>query len=257
MGNILTVKDLTVKYGEHIVVDSVNLNFRKNKITAIIGPSGCGKSSALQGINTLLLENSEATVYGKMKLEDREYDYASMVKKKDELSYIRTHIGMVFQQPMPFPLSIDKNMRFALEFNGIGRSEIEKQVKSALERVNLYDEVKNDMKKKATKLSGGQQQRLCIARTLTTSPKVLFLDEPCSALDIKNTAVIEKLLTELKSDITIVLVTHNIEQAKRISDDVIFMLDGKIIESGSNFDIFNQPKDIRTKHYTNGILEGL
>jgi phosphate transport system ATP-binding protein len=206
----------------------------------------------LLSLNGLITEKSEAKLTGKIEVDGAKVQYEDLKKDKSLSTMLRENIGIVFQQPVPFPLSIQKNMEFALKFNGIVKSEREDVIKDCLEHVNLYNEVKNDMRKNAKKLSGGQQQRLCIARALTTKPKILLLDEPCSALDVKNVEIIEKLLLSLKEKYTIILVTHNIAQANRIADDVVFMLDGDIIESGTKMEVFTEPKDHRTGEYLNG-----
>ncbi len=247
MENSLKIEELSVKYNNESIIENLNLEFKKNSITAIIGPSGCGKSSLIHSINGLILENPEAKLKGKIKLDKKIYNLDN-----DLLDQLKEEIGIVFQRPIPFPLSIEKNMEFVLKYHGVKKSIRKDIVMDCLKSVNLYDEVKDHLKKNADKLSGGQKQRLCIARALTIKPKVLLLDEPCSALDVKNIAIIEKLLLELKKNYTIVLVTHNISQAKRIADDVVFMLDGKIVEKNNKDEFFMNPCDEKTKEYLHG-----
>lgn len=237
---VLKVENLSVAYESKNVLKNVHVTFDKNEITAIIGPSGCGKSTLLFSLNTLICENKDASISGEMYFKGEKIDFKDTRK-------IREKIGMVFQKPSPFPLSIVKNMEFPLKYYGIRKDERDQTIKEKLEIVGLYEEVKDEMKKSALKLSGGQQQRLCIARALTIEPEVLLLDEPCSALDVKNTEIIEKLLVDLKKEYTIIIVTHNLNQAKRIADKVVFMFEGEVIEEGTPEEIFENPKDERTK----------
>ncbi len=244
--DILKINNLFAGYDNKRVLNNLSMNIEKNKITAIIGPSGCGKSTLLTTLNLMIEENG-----GKFTGE-------ILYKDKDILSYekdyIRRMIGMVFQKPTPFPFSIYKNLVYAPIYYGIKDKKIlNKLVKENLKKVGLFDEINEDLSVPATKLSGGQQQRLCIARALTVEPEILLLDEPCSALDIKNTANIEKMLLEFSKDYTIIIVTHNLAQAKRISDYTAFILDGELIEYAETEKIFTNPKDSRTKEYVEGI----
>lgn len=252
MSKILKVENMSVNYNNESIISDLNIGFTKNKITAIIGPSGCGKSTLLHSLNGLILENEEANLRGQISLDGHIFDYNSLNKKKYMLETLKEEIGIVFQRPLPFPISIEKNMEFVLKYHGQKKEERKKIVIDCLKKVNLYEEVKNDFKKNAKKLSGGQQQRLCIARALTVKPKILLLDEPCSSLDLKNINIIEKLLLDLKKKYTIILVTHNISQAKRIADEVVFMLDGKIIEHSSKIDFFKNPQNTKTFEYIKG-----
>lgn len=245
--NVLEIKNLSVSYGDKLVIKDLSMDIKKNKITAIIGPSGCGKSTLLTTINLLLEENGG------------QFTGQILFNGKDILSYekkdVRRMIGMVFQKPTPFPFSVYKNLTYAPKYYGIrDKKKLKDIVENTLKRVGLYEELKDDLNRSATKLSGGQQQRLCIGRALTVEPEILLLDEPCSALDIKNTANIERLLKELSKDYTIVIVTHNLSQAKRISDYTAFILDGKLIEYDETKKIFSNPKDRRTKEYVEGIF---
>lgn len=252
MENILEIKDLEVYYSRKKVIDHVSLAFKKQAITAIIGPSGCGKSTLLHSLNGLLLENTEAQIKGSALFNNIRVDYENLGTTKGLSASLREEMGIVFQQPIPFPLSIKKNMEFALNYRGVPRKERTQIIEDCLKQVNLYNEVKEDFHKSAMKLSGGQQQRLCIARALTTKPQVLLLDEPCSALDVKNIEIIESLLMELKKTYTIVLVTHNIAQAKRIADHVVFILEGQIVETGEAESFFKAPKMTETQQYLSG-----
>ncbi|GFN35296.1 phosphate ABC transporter ATP-binding protein PstB [Tepidimicrobium xylanilyticum] len=245
--NVLEIKNLSVSYGDKLVIKDLSMDIKKNKITAIIGPSGCGKSTLLTTINLLLEENGG------------QFTGQILFNGKDILSYekkdVRRMIGMVFQKPTPFPFSVYKNLTYAPKYYGIrDKKKLKDIVENTLKRVGLYEELKDELNRSATKLSGGQQQRLCIGRALTVEPEILLLDEPCSALDIKNTANIERLLKELSKDYTIVIVTHNLSQAKRISDYTAFILDGKLIEYDETEKIFSNPKDRRTKEYVEGIF---
>lgn len=244
--DILRINNISVNYGNNQVLKNFSMNIRKNKITAIIGPSGCGKSTLLTTLN-LMLEENEGNFKGKI-----------LFKGKDILSYekndIRRMIGMVFQKPTPFPFSIYKNLTYAPIYYGIkNKKELNKIAKDNLKKVRLFDEINENLNTLATKLSGGQQQRLCIARALTVEPEVLLLDEPCSALDIKNTANIENMLIEFSKEYTIIIVTHNLSQAKRISDYTAFILDSQLIEYDETEKLFTNPKDNRTKKYINGM----
>lgn len=244
--DMLKINDLFVSYGDKQVIKGLSLNIKKNKITAIIGPSGCGKSTLITSLN-LMLEENGGNFTGQI-----------LFKNKDILSYkkdeIRKSIGMVFQKPTPFPLSVYKNLTYAPIYYGVrDKKKLNNIAENVLKRVGLFHEVKDDMNILATKLSGGQQQRLCIARALTVEPEILLLDEPCSALDINNTANIEKMLIELSKDYTIIIVTHNLSQAKRISDYTAFILDGELVEYDETEKIFTNPKDNRTKEYIEGI----
>lgn len=242
--NILEIKNLNVSYGDKKILNNISLNIKKNTITSIVGPSGCGKSTLLKSINAMLKEEEDAKVEGDIL-------FNGININNMDLDEVRKNIGIVFQSPAPFPLSIIKNMTYALKYHGIkDKNTLEKKVVDTLEICGLYYEVQSDLNKSALRLSGGQQQRLCIARALTINPKVLLLDEPCSALDVKNTEKIENLLMRLSSEYTIVIVTHNLSQAKKISKYCAFMMEGEIIEYGE--DIFSNPLDNRTLEYLRG-----
>lgn len=243
---VLRIRNLFANYGEKEVLKDFSINIKKNKITAIIGPSGCGKSTLLTTLNLMIEENG-----GDFKGE-------ILFKDKNILSYEKDHIrrgiGMVFQKPTPFPFSIYKNLTYAPIYYGTkDKKELECIVKSTLIEAGLYNEISQDLNMLATNLSGGQQQRLCIARALTAKPEVLLLDEPCSALDVKNIKNIEEMLQKFSENYTIVIVTHNLAQAKRISDYTAFILDGELIEYEETQKLFTNPKDNRTKEYIEGL----
>ncbi|MBU5438919.1 phosphate ABC transporter ATP-binding protein [Tissierella sp. MSJ-40] len=244
--DILKIKDLSVGYGDKKILKDLSINIKKNKITSIIGPSGCGKSTFLTTLN-LMIEENGGNFTGEILFEDKNI----LSYRKDD---IRKKIGIVFQKPAPFPFSIYKNLTYAPRYYGIkDKKELDSIVDKTLKMAGLFHETHEDLNMSAMKLSGGQQQRLCIARALTVDPEILLLDEPCSALDIKNTANIEEMLLNFSKDYTIIIVTHNLSQAKRISDYTAFMLDGELVEFGETKEMFNNPKDKRTKEYIEGI----
>ena len=243
---MITLHDFGVAYEKKTVLSGVNTAIARGKITAIIGPSGCGKSTMLKSINRMLELQKDAEIFGSIHLDGR--DIHAM-----DPELLRRKVGMVFQTPAPFPMSIYKNMTYAPLYYGIRKkAELERIVRENLEVTGLWEEVKDELNKSALKLSGGQQQRLCIARALTAQPEVLLLDEPCSALDVKSTEIIEQLLLKLKEKYTIVIVTHNLFQARRIADDCIFMLNGQLWEQGSTEELFGSPKRQETKDYLQG-----
>lgn len=247
MENILSLKDVCVSYDKKAVLKNINLNIVKNKITAIIGPSGCGKSTLLKSINLMVLEEEDCKLSGEIYLNNKNL-------KDINVDDVRKQIGLVFQNPTPFPFSIYKNMTYGPLYFGIrDKKTLNGIVKDKLTFAGLYDEIENDIYMNASKLSGGQQQRLCIARALTVEPKVLLLDEPCSALDIINTSKIEEMLKELSKEYTVVIVTHNLSQAKRISDYTAFILNGRLVEYGPTKSLFDSPNDKRTMEYIQGI----
>lgn len=240
---IISTKDLNIFYGDNHVVKNINIDFAENKITSIIGPSGCGKTTFLVALNKIIEERG-GSYTGEILYTDKNInDY--------DINDLRKQIGMVFQKPTPFPLSIKGNVELALKYHNMNYKD---EAIEAIKKVGLYDEVANDLDKSAFELSGGQQQRLSIARSIAIKPKVLLLDEPCSSLDIRNTEKIERLLADLKDEITIIIVTHNLQQAKRISDNTLFMLNGELIEWGPTNQIFENPKDKRTEDYVAGLF---
>ncbi len=245
---ILSLHQFGVAYENKAVLRDVDLSIRPKRITAILGPSGCGKSSMLKAMNRMLELEKGAKVYGSIHLDGE--DIQSL-----PLEQLRRRVGMVFQTPTPFPMSIYKNLIYAPQYYGVkDKKELDRIARESLEVTGLYDEVKDELTKSALKLSGGQQQRLCIARALTAQPEVLLLDEPCSALDVKSTQVIESLLQELKKDYTIVIVTHNLFQARRIADDCVFLLNGGLWEQNSTQEFFSNPQRQETRDYIQGIF---
>ena len=243
---LITLHNFGVAYEKKTVLEDVNAAIRPNRVTAIIGPSGCGKSTLLKAMNRLLELQSDVTIRGSIHLNGQDIHTIPA----DEL---RRRVGMVFQTPSPFPMSIYKNMTYAPAYYGVtGKQHLDKIVQENLKVTGLWDEVKEELNKSALKLSGGQQQRLCIARALTANPEILLLDEPCSALDVKSTQTIEELLLKLKKKYTIVIVTHNLFQARRIADDCIFMLNGQLWEQNTTKELFANPQKQETKDYLLG-----
>lgn len=240
---IISTKDLNIFYGDNHVVKNVTIDFAENKITSIIGPSGCGKTTFLVALNKIIEERGGSYTGDILYMDKNINAY--------DINDLRKQIGMVFQKPTPFPLSIKANVELALKYHNMNYKD---EAIEAIKKVGLYDEVANDLNKSAFELSGGQQQRLSIARSIAIKPKVLLLDEPCSSLDIRNTEKIERLLVNLKEEITIIIVTHNLQQAKRISDNTLFMLNGELIEWGPTNQIFENPKDKRTEDYVAGLF---
>lgn len=248
MQDILEIKNLSIEIEGKKILKDININIRKNKITAIIGPSGCGKTTFLKSLNRLIEEENQIKKEGKIFFENKDIS-------EFNLNELRKKIGLVFQNPAPFPFSIYKNMTYAPIYYGEkDKNILDKIVKDKLKDAGLYEEVKDELEKSALKLSGGQQQRLCIARSLTVNPEILLLDEPCSALDIQNTNKIEELLKKLSQKYTIVIVTHNLFQAKRLSDYTAFFLDGKLVEYDKTENIFENPKEEKTREYIKGLF---
>ncbi|MBI3542958.1 MAG: phosphate ABC transporter ATP-binding protein [Deltaproteobacteria bacterium] len=249
MSAIMEVSGLNAWFGAAQAVKEINLSFEKNTVTAIIGPSGCGKSTFIRCLNRLHEEVPDARAIGRVLLEGDDI-YGRGV---DPVA-IRRKIGMVFQKPNPFPsLSVFDNVAVGLRLGGLRRASILKEaVERSLTLSALWDEVKDKLNAPGTSLSGGQQQRLCIARALAVEPSILLMDEPTSALDPISTAKIEELVTELKKAVTIVMVTHNMQQAARISDKTAFFLLGDMVEYGETSRIFTAPKDSRTERYITG-----
>ena len=246
MGKI-DIKNLELYYGDFKAIKGIDLEIPEKEITAFIGPSGCGKSTVLKTLNRMndLVEGCKIT--GTITL-----DGADIYKDMD-VSALRKRVGMVFQKPNPFPMSVYDNIAFGPRTHGIrSKSKLDDIVENALKKSALWDDVKDRLKKSALALSGGQQQRLCIARALAVEPEVLLLDEPTSALDPISTSKIEDLLTELRGQYTIVIVTHNMQQAARISDKTAFFLLGEVIEFGDTEKMFSVPKDKRTEDYITG-----
>lgn len=248
MQDILEIKNLSIEIEGKKILKDIDINIRKNKITAIIGPSGCGKTTFLKSLNRLIEEENQIKKEGKIFFENKDIS-------EFNLNELRKKIGLVFQNPAPFPFSIYKNMTYVPIYYGEkDKNILDKIVKDKLKDAGLYEEVKDELEKSALKLSGGQQQRLCIARSLTVNPEILLLDEPCSALDIQNTNKVEELLKKLSQKYTIVIVTHNLFQAKRLSDYTAFFLDGELVEYDKTENIFENPKEEKTKKYIKGLF---
>lgn len=243
----LSSKNLNLYFGNKQVLKNVSIDFPKNKVISLIGPSGCGKSTLLRSFNRMHDLTADARIDGLI-----EVDGINIYGNKVSVTDIRKKIGMVFQKPNPLPKSIYDNLSYALNIHKYPKTQISGLVESALKESFLWDEVKDDLRKPAVRLSGGQQQRLCIARTVVLRPEVILMDEPCSALDPISTRKIEDLIVSLKHDYTIVIVTHNMQQAQRISDKVAFMYLGELIEYGSVSEIFNNPQQELTKNYVGG-----
>ena len=244
----IIVKNLNVWYGNKHVLINNNISIKQNKITAIMGPSGCGKSTFLRCINRMIELIDGARVEGQIFI-DGEDIYSDNINVYE----LRKKVGMVFQKPNPLPKSIFENVAYGLRIHGIkDRRELQERVEKALIDANLFDEVKDRLHTSALALSGGQQQRLCLARALAVEPEIILLDEPASALDPMATAKLEELLEKLKKDYTIIIVTHSIQQAARVSDYVAFLMLGEFIEYGPTEQIFTRPKDKRTEDYLIG-----
>lgn len=241
----LSAKNLNISFGTKHVLKNVNVSFNENEITALIGPSGCGKSTLLRSFNRMHDLSPDAKIEGGLFLED-----LNLYSNHVPVTEIRKRIGMVFQKANPFPKSIYENITYGLKINNLphGKDVVER----ALQEAYLWDEVKNDLKMPATRLSGGQQQRLCIARTCALRPEVILMDEPCSALDPVSTLKIEELIKQLKEQYTIVIVTHNMQQAQRVADKTVFMYLGEVKEEGDTAQIFNNPTHEMTKNYISG-----
>jgi phosphate transport system ATP-binding protein len=247
-GHGVSLKDLNAYYGSLHVIKDMSIDFAANQVTAIIGPSGSGKSTVVRCINRMHEELPGGRATGEVKL-----DQIDVYDPKVDVTSVRRMIGMVFQKPNPFPtMSIFDNVAAGLRLTGTRGVNLRDRVHNALKGVGLWDEVEDRLNAPGIGLSGGQQQRLCIARTVAVEPEVILMDEPASALDPLATLKIEELIDELKSRYTIVIVTHNMQQAARISDTTVFMLDGELIEHGPTAEMFTKPKDERTERYVTG-----
>ena len=246
--SIISVKDMCLWYGDHQALKNVNIEIPEKSITAFIGPSGCGKSTFLKTLNRM-----NDLIPGVKITGDIRYEGTDIFSKEVDVNNLRKEIGMVFQKPNPFPMSIYDNVAYGPRTHGItNRVQLDEIVERALRDAAIWDEVKDRLKKNALGMSGGQQQRLCIARALAVQPKILLMDEPTSALDPISTSRIEELVMELKETYTIVMVTHNMQQAVRVSDHTAFFLLGELVEFGKTDDIFSQPQDKRTEDYITG-----
>ena len=248
MSNIITVRNMCLWYSDHQALKNVNIEIPERSITALIGPSGCGKSTFLKTLNRMNDLIPGVKISGEVL-----YDDTDIFSREVDVNSLRKKVGMVFQKPNPFPMSIYDNVAYGPRTHGItGRVQLDEIVEQALRDAAIWDEVKDRLKKNALSMSGGQQQRLCIARALAVQPRILLMDEPTSALDPISTSHIEELVMELKEKYTIIMVTHNMQQAVRVSDYTAFFLLGELVEFGRTDEIFSQPKDKRTEDYITG-----
>jgi phosphate transport system ATP-binding protein len=246
----IDVQNLNFFYKTKQVLKNINLQMAEKKVTALMGPSGCGKTTLLRCLNLMheLIEDTRAEG-----LIDLYPQKVNLLDDKMDPLWVRQRIGMVFQKPNPFPKSMYENVSYGLKLRGLkNKTEIENRVEKALKQAGLWKEVSDRLQQPAFSLSGGQQQRLCIARALAVEPEVLLLDEPTSALDPISTAHIEEQLSEIKKQVTVIMVTHNLHQAARCSDDTVFMLNGEVIEKGRSQVLFTNPQDSRTENYITG-----
>lgn len=244
----ISAQNLNLYYGENHALKNVDMEVKENSITALIGPSGCGKSTFLKCLNRMNDLVDSVRIEGQVII-----DGENIYDKRVDTTLLRKKVGMVFQQPNPFPMSVYDNIAYGPRIHGIkNKSTLDEIVENALRGAAIFDEVKDRLKKSALGLSGGQQQRLCIARALSVEPEILLMDEPTSALDPISTLKIEELMETLKQKYTVVIVTHNMQQAARVSDDTAFFLVGEMVEFRSTIDIFSRPKDKRTEDYITG-----
>ena len=244
---IMNIENLDLFYGDFQALKNVNMEIEKNEITAFIGPSGCGKSTFLKSLNRMNDMVAGCKITGKVTLNGQD------IYKGMDVNDLRRRVGMVFQKPNPFPMSIYDNIAYGPRTHGIrNKAKLDEIVEESLRNAAIWDETKDRLKKSALGMSGGQQQRLCIARALAVKPEILLMDEPTSALDPISTSKIEDLCMELKKSFTIVMVTHNMQQAARISDKTAFFLLGEVVEYGNTDQIFSMPKDTRTENYISG-----
>lgn len=246
----IVIRNLNVYYGENHVLRNINITIPERAITAIMGPSGCGKTTLLRTMNRIIELVEEARVLGEVVIDD-----INIYSSKIRVTELRRKVGMVFQKPNPLPMSIYDNVAYGLRIHGLrDRKKIDAIVEKCLRSVGLWEEVKDRLHEPAARLSGGQQQRLCIARALATEPEILLLDEPTSSLDPVSADKIEKLLLELKEKYTIVVVTHNVHQAMRLADYVVFLYLGRVIEEGPADQVFTYPRNRLTRNFINGVI---
>lgn len=244
----ISIKDMDLWYGDFQALHGVSLEIPKNEITAFIGPSGCGKSTLIKSLNRMNDLVEGCRIEGDILLDGKD-----VYKNSMDVNALRKSVGMVFQQPNPFPMSIYNNIAYGPRTHGVkDKKQLDEIVEKSLRGAAIWEEVKDDLNKNALSISGGQQQRICIARALAVQPEVLLMDEPTSALDPISTAKIEELVTELKEKYTIVMVTHNMQQASRVSDHTAFFFNGRIIESGNTRDMFTNPTKKQTEDYISG-----
>ena len=248
MENKINIKNLDLFYGDFQALHNINLDIQENQITAFIGPSGCGKSTLLKSINRMNDMVEGCRITGEINIDGK-----NILDKKVDVNLLRKNVGMVFQKPNPFPMSIYDNIAYGPRTHGITKkSDLDEIVETSLRNAAIWEEFKDNLKKSALALSGGQQQRLCIARALAVQPDILLMDEPTSALDPISTSKIEDCVLQLKDKYTIVIVTHNMQQAVRISDKTVFFLLGEIIEAGDTEQVFSLPKNKKTEDYITG-----
>ena len=248
MENKICIKNLDLFYGDFHALHNINLDIQEHQITAFIGPSGCGKSTLLKSINRMNDMVEGCRITGEINIDGQ-----NILDKKVDVNLLRKNVGMVFQKPNPFPMSIYDNIAYGPRTHGVTKkSELDEIVETSLKNAAIWEEFKDNLKKSALALSGGQQQRLCIARALAVQPDILLMDEPTSALDPISTSKIEDCVLQLKDKYTIVIVTHNMQQAVRISDKTVFFLLGEIIEAGDTEQIFSMPKNKKTEDYITG-----
>ncbi|HLH11679.1 MAG TPA: phosphate ABC transporter ATP-binding protein PstB [Methylovirgula sp.] len=244
----ISVKDLRFFYASHLALKSINVPLYTNKVTALIGPSGCGKSTLLRVLNRMYDLYPRQRAEGEVLL-----DGENILDQKQDLNLLRARVGMVFQKPTPFPMSIYDNIAFGIKlYEKLPKSELDGRVENALRGAAIWDEVRDKLSASGLSLSGGQQQRLCIARTVAIHPEVILFDEPCSALDPISTAKVEELIDELKEKYTIAIVTHNMQQAARVSEYTAFMYLGELVEFAPTTQIFTAPENPRTQNYITG-----
>lgn len=244
----VSVKDCNLWYGDFHALKDINIEIAEKEVTAFIGPSGCGKSTFLKILNRMNDLVEGCRIEGEFKIGG-----VDIFDKETDVNILRKNVGMVFQKPNPFPMSVYDNIAFAPRTFGVKKkSELDEIVETSLRRASIWDELKDRLKKSALGLSGGQQQRLCIARSLAAEPKILLMDEPTSALDPISTGKIEELMSELEKDLTIIIVTHNMQQATRIADKTAFFYLGELVEFGTTEKIFSTPSDERTERYITG-----
>lgn len=247
MDKIIQASNLDLYYGSNQALKGVNMDIERNRVTALIGPSGCGKSTFLRTLNRMNDLIESVRISGSIMLEGED------IYRDYDVIYLRKKVGMVFQKPNPFPMSIYDNIAYGPRVHGIkNKKQLDEIVENSLKGAALWDEVKDRLSKSALGLSGGQQQRLCIARTLAVEPEVILMDEPTSALDPISTSKVEDLIVRLKEKYTVVIVTHNMQQAGRISDTTAFFLSGEVVENGPTEELFYKPKDKRTEDYITG-----
>ena len=244
----IKIKNLSLFYGSSNILKNINIDIKANNVTAFIGPSGCGKSTCLRTINRLNDLCDDCRIVGEVIIDDQ-----NVYDKSVNVTELRRSVGMVFQKPNPFPMSIYDNIAYGPRAHGIkNKNELCEIVENSLKAVYLWESVKDRLKESASKLSGGQQQRLCLARAIAVSPEIILMDEPTSALDPGSTLRVEDLILKLKKNYTVVIVTHNMQQAARISDSTAFFLSGELIEHSDTYTFFNNPKDKRVDDYVTG-----